>query len=824
MMPSGAGSGTNQAHLLRRISTMFQDRPKTKLDGITVLQSPIEFDEESPHKRKNVYKQVLDSIAMQLVNTVVNVFLLFGDDIRLSFFPKTIDTGFTILTCVVLFFALLDIALQVGADPKFLFSFLFFVDLISTATVSFIWIPTLDQYQISSAIRASRAARLGSRTALMTLRSHFERLTSKNTTVMTTPAEDTQQSQLGLDLSAMISKKTIVVVLSMVIVLPFVYMFGTTSVSTFDNDGQLNLLEMMYRSTNSSAVVTEAIADRFVTSSKVNAPLIYIRVNGIDFTPPSLYVDPSTLRSTEIEMHTSSSGRSVAMFNITSSEQTQYRASLIETLFVICTLALVSTSFTSDITQMVVEPIDHLVNRVKKIAEDPLNPALFTVEEQKAAPSKQRTRLGRQTSLMKPSSPPPSPAGAAATTASTSSTQTETSAPRSASEQHPPPDAAAAAAANPADGKSKSQIEIRALDQSISKIVQLLALGFGEAGREVIRKNLKTTAALDAVMPGQKVHAIFGFCDIRNFTDICECLQQDVMRFTNHIAKIVHEHVQFYGGHCNKNIGDAFLLVWKLPDLGSREDKHLEFNLKSLNMLGWEQLADNALMAFLKITADINRSAELAAYRDNPAIRARFGDGFRIRMGFGLHVGWAIEGAIGSRFKIDASYLSPNVNLTARLESATKQFGVQILLSEQFVQLLSTAAQFKIRKIDNVVVKGASEPVGLHTFDITDHSPLPRPPTQAHRPTTEAAVSVVFRSDSDVSGLQRGLPKLLIPSWRKAFALYESGDWAACRDEIDACLKLLPGDGPSLALRHFMESHSYTAPQGWAGYRALDSK
>lgn len=167
-------------------------------------------------------------------------------------------------------------------------------------------------------------------------------------------------------------------------------------------------------------------------------------------------------------------------------------------------------------------------------------------------------------------------------------------------------------------------------------------------------------------------------------------------------------------------------------------------------------------------------------------------------MGFGLHVGWAIEGAIGSRFKIDASYLSPNVNLTARLESATKQFGVQILLSEQFVQLLSTAAQFKIRKIDNVVVKGplsrspglsahpaltvcatsvtgASEPVGLHTFDITDHSPLPRPPTQAHRPTTEAAVSVVFRSDSDVSGLQRGLPKLLIPSWRKAFALYESG-------------------------------------------------
>lgn len=41
-------------------------------------------------------------------------------------------------------------------------------------------------------------------------------------------------------------------------------------------------------------------------------------------------------------------------------------------------------------------------------------------------------------------------------------------------------------------------------------------------------------------------------------------------------------------------------------------------------------------------------------------------------MGFGLHLGWAIEGLIGSSFKIDASYLSPNVNMAARLEAATK--------------------------------------------------------------------------------------------------------------------------------------------------------
>ena len=50
--------------------------------------------------------------------------------------------------------------------------------------------------------------------------------------------------------------------------------------------------------------------------------------------------------------------------------------------------------------------------------------------------------------------------------------------------------------------------------------------------------------------------------------------------------------------------------------------------------------------------------------------------GFKVKLGFGLHLGWAIEGMIGSSFKADASYLSPNVNKSMRLEAATKQDGV----------------------------------------------------------------------------------------------------------------------------------------------------
>ena len=55
--------------------------------------------------------------------------------------------------------------------------------------------------------------------------------------------------------------------------------------------------------------------------------------------------------------------------------------------------------------------------------------------------------------------------------------------------------------------------------------------------------------------------------------------------------------------------------------------------------------------------------------------------GYRVKLGLGLHLGYAIEGAIGSYYKIDASYLSPHVRMAERLEGATKKFGVPLLIS-----------------------------------------------------------------------------------------------------------------------------------------------
>lgn len=69
---------------------------------------------------------------------------------------------------------------------------------------------------------------------------------------------------------------------------------------------------------------------------------------------------------------------------------------------------------------------------------------------------------------------------------------------------------------------------------------------------------------VNPMLPGTKNLFIFGFCDIRNFTDATEVLQEGVMLFVNEIGEIVHTTVDQYSGAANKNIGDAFLLVWKL--------------------------------------------------------------------------------------------------------------------------------------------------------------------------------------------------------------------------------------------------------------------
>jgi class 3 adenylate cyclase len=238
-------------------------------------------------------------------------------------------------------------------------------------------------------------------------------------------------------------------------------------------------------------------------------------------------------------------------------------------------------------------------------------------------------------------------------------------------------------------------IEISVLINTITKLCGLLTLGYGEAGAGIISSVMKDGANsdLNPMIPGKKIIAIYGFCDIRNFTDTTEVLQEKVMIFVNEVAEIVHSITSDYMGSANKNIGDAFLLVWKFRKKLTYVNKEGELCL--LDNSEVHQIVDLALIAFIKIIIQIKKSHKLAKYKKNRCLNARIPN-YRVKLGFGLHVGYSIEGAIGSMYKIDASYLSPNVDKAAEIQESTKEYGKSLILSQQFVDQMGEESRKQV--------------------------------------------------------------------------------------------------------------------------------
>ena len=98
----------------------------------------------------------------------------------------------------------------------------------------------------------------------------------------------------------------------------------------------------------------------------------------------------------------------------------------------------------------------------------------------------------------------------------------------------------------------------------------------------------------------------------------------------------------------------------------------------------------------MKVIAKLNSYKQILQYREHQGLNERIPE-YAIKLGFGLHIGWSIEGLIGSSHKIDASYLSPHVNLADKLEASTKKYGVNFVLSEALYNLLSKSYQEKCR-------------------------------------------------------------------------------------------------------------------------------
>ena len=267
---------------------------------------------------------------------------------------------------------------------------------------------------------------------------------------------------------------------------------------------------------------------------------------------------------------------------------------------------------------------------------------------------------------------------------------------------------------------------------------------------------------------------------------------------------------------------------------------------------GAEVFADKALISYLKIMVEINRSRMLASYRLDPRLLNAKTTEFRVRLGFGLHAGWAIEGAVGSLQKVDATYLSPHVNMAARMETASRQYGVPLLFSQSFFEILSPCAQGYCRKLDVITVKGSELPTAVYTYDVNQNQVFkdvkkkkrnnqsvsgtlnleePLTPLDPGYYTPASDTADVFEHDVDIKQLHNHVSEQFLTKFKDGVNSYIQGDWTNARYYLESANTIMmqgnPSfdcDGPSRTLLRHMELFNYRAPSDWRGYRSLTNK
>ena len=399
--------------------------------------------------------------------------------------------------------------------------------------------------------------------------------------------------------------------------------------------------------------------------------------------------------------------------------------------------------------------------------------------------------------------------------------------------------------------KKNVKYEMKVIESTLIRLSGLISVGYGEAGGAIIKQFIKGDEGFDPMSSGNIIEAIFGFCFIHDFSEISEVFEEKTMIFVNHICDIVHSCVDKFNGYTNKNIGDCFLLAWKIKNSENKSPKPVSnkniFNQNQNEEL--TELADCALLAFLNIFKKINKTRKILAYRKDPDIIKRFGTRYSIGLGFGLHYGWGIEGAIGSHHKIDCSYLSPNVNIAARLETATNIYGVDILFSGEFYELLSDYMKEKCRKIDVVTLKGSEKPVNLYTVDLNKNIKPGKLTSNKDRMSVREkmdyygqkkrklwkkyenskknkTIGEIYYKES--KGFRQILNNqksaLFYNNFEEGLSHYIDGEWEEAAAFLYRALYLDNTDGPTKTILEYMKKLKYKAPDDWDGYRVLTSK
>ena len=203
--------------------------------------------------------------------------------------------------------------------------------------------------------------------------------------------------------------------------------------------------------------------------------------------------------------------------------------------------------------------------------------------------------------------------------------------------------------------------------------------------KEIVRGLIDNS--ISTRLGGAKQEITLVFTDVKGFTTIAESADPDVlMHQTSRYFSVLTEAFLAEGGTVDKFIGDAVMVFWNAPN----------------------PQADHVARAC---------RAALAAKAAGERLNAEFeADGLKpFFTRFGIHVGEAVVGNVGSTERMNYTALGNTVNLAARLEGLNKEFGTTILVSEDVYRRV--ADLFKFRALNAVVAKGMTKETRV--FELT---------------------------------------------------------------------------------------------------------
>ncbi len=178
------------------------------------------------------------------------------------------------------------------------------------------------------------------------------------------------------------------------------------------------------------------------------------------------------------------------------------------------------------------------------------------------------------------------------------------------------------------------------------------------------------------------------FMDVRGFTPISEQLTAtELVEFINTLLAPLSDAIQSELGTIDKYIGDSIMAFWNAP----------------LDIADHTARACRASLKMREVVQDLND-------RDAFGFSGRGFEDSTVRIGIGLNAGVACVGNMGSAKRFNYSAMGDVVNVAARIESATKSFGVDILVSEEVAR---AAPGMAFLEAGEILLKGKSQPSKL---------------------------------------------------------------------------------------------------------------